>query len=225
MRAITTEQRRGKWLTGSTCDAGSCSVPTGAGFWSFWIFLMLFVASLFAEFIANDRPILAYYKGELLFPVFVDYPEEKFGGFLRRHRFPRCHDPAGDREPMAGWSGRPSATPTTPSITTCPRRPPRRRLQPDARRGLRQISERRQRPELRLRQYELARHRRSGPRRHCPAHLWLPHFGAVRPYPHHRCPRSSASLPAPCRAISAAGSTSSSSGSSRSGPRSRPSIC
>ena len=36
----------------------------------------------FAEFIANDRPILVSYKGELLFPVLVDYPEEKFGGFL-----------------------------------------------------------------------------------------------------------------------------------------------
>lgn len=52
------------------------------GWWSFWIFLVLFVASLFAEFIANDRPILVSYRGEILAPVFVDYPEEKFGGFL-----------------------------------------------------------------------------------------------------------------------------------------------
>jgi microcin C transport system permease protein len=52
------------------------------GVWSFWIFLVLFVMSLFAEFIANDRPIVAVYKGEVLFPVFVSYPEEKFGGFL-----------------------------------------------------------------------------------------------------------------------------------------------
>lgn len=51
------------------------------GYWSLWIFLVLFVLSLFAEFIANDRPILASYKGELLYPVLVDYPEEKFGGF------------------------------------------------------------------------------------------------------------------------------------------------
>lgn len=54
----------------------------GRGAWSFWIFLILFVVSLFAELIANDRPILARYKGEWLFPVVVDYPEEKFGGFL-----------------------------------------------------------------------------------------------------------------------------------------------
>ncbi|MEM9734477.1 MAG: ABC transporter permease [Pseudomonadota bacterium] len=52
------------------------------GYWSLWIFAILFVLSLFAEFIANDRPILVSYKGELLYPVMVDYPEEKFGGFL-----------------------------------------------------------------------------------------------------------------------------------------------
>ncbi len=52
------------------------------GYWSLWIFLFLFVFSLLAEFIANDRPILVSYKGEILMPIFVDYPEEKFGGFL-----------------------------------------------------------------------------------------------------------------------------------------------
>lgn len=52
------------------------------GFWSLAIFLTLFVLSLFAEFIANDKPILLVYKGEVLFPVLVDYPESKFGGFL-----------------------------------------------------------------------------------------------------------------------------------------------
>lgn len=51
------------------------------GWWSMWIFLFLFIASLFAEFIANDKPILVSYKGEILMPVLVDYPEEKFGGF------------------------------------------------------------------------------------------------------------------------------------------------
>ena len=52
------------------------------GYWSLWIFLVLFVLSLFAEFIANDKPIIVHYKGEWLAPVFVDYPESKFGGFL-----------------------------------------------------------------------------------------------------------------------------------------------
>ena len=51
------------------------------GYWSLWIFMVLFVLSLFSEFIANDRPLIASYKGEILFPVLIDYPEEKFGGF------------------------------------------------------------------------------------------------------------------------------------------------
>ena len=51
------------------------------GFWSLCVFMVVFVIALFAEFIANDRPILASYKGEILFPIFKDYPDEKFGGF------------------------------------------------------------------------------------------------------------------------------------------------
>ncbi|MFC6489838.1 ABC transporter permease [Nitratireductor sp. GCM10026969] len=54
----------------------------GRGYWSLWIFLVLFILSLFAEFLANDKPILVSYKGEILVPVLVDYPEEMFGGFL-----------------------------------------------------------------------------------------------------------------------------------------------
>ncbi len=54
------------------------------GYWSFWLFMILFIMSLLSNILANDRPILAWYKGELLFPAFVNYPEEKFGGFLAR---------------------------------------------------------------------------------------------------------------------------------------------
>ena len=54
------------------------------GYWSFWIFLFFFVLSLFSEFIANDRPLVVAYKGEILLPILHDYPEEKFGGFLAR---------------------------------------------------------------------------------------------------------------------------------------------
>jgi len=50
------------------------------GWWSLWIFLAIFVLSLFAEFIANDRPLVVSYKEQLYFPVFVDYPETQFGG-------------------------------------------------------------------------------------------------------------------------------------------------
>ena len=52
------------------------------GYWSLWIFTGLFVASLFAELIANDKPILIKFAGELYAPVFIDYPETLFGGFL-----------------------------------------------------------------------------------------------------------------------------------------------
>jgi microcin C transport system permease protein len=50
------------------------------GFWSLWAFLALFVFSLFAEFIANDRPLLVRYEGRYYFPVIVDYAETEFGG-------------------------------------------------------------------------------------------------------------------------------------------------
>src|SRR6201985_2809522 len=50
------------------------------GYWSFWIFLILFLISLFAELIANDRPFLIKYDGHLYWPAFVSYPETTFGG-------------------------------------------------------------------------------------------------------------------------------------------------
>src|SRR5215472_5583007 len=50
------------------------------GFWSLWIFLALFLVTLFAEFIANDRPILVRFEGAWYFPVFTDYSETTFGG-------------------------------------------------------------------------------------------------------------------------------------------------
>lgn len=52
------------------------------GWWSLWIFLFLCLVSFSAELIANDRPIVACYKGNLLFPILFDYPDEKFGGNL-----------------------------------------------------------------------------------------------------------------------------------------------
>jgi microcin C transport system permease protein len=50
------------------------------GFWSLWIFLALFFICLFAEFIANDKPVLVKYHSNLYFPIFKDYPETTFGG-------------------------------------------------------------------------------------------------------------------------------------------------
>ncbi len=50
------------------------------GYWSLWIFLVLFVLSLGAELIANDRPILVRYDGRFYVPFVVRYPETTFGG-------------------------------------------------------------------------------------------------------------------------------------------------
>ncbi|WP_235604721.1 ABC transporter permease [Sulfitobacter sp. EhC04] len=49
-------------------------------YWSLWIFAILFGISLFAEFVANDRPILVNYRGEYFMPIFSFYPETAFGG-------------------------------------------------------------------------------------------------------------------------------------------------
>ena len=45
-----------------------------------WIFLVLFMVTLFAEFIANDSPLVVRYKGDFYFPIFKVYPETTFGG-------------------------------------------------------------------------------------------------------------------------------------------------
>ncbi len=55
-------------------------VANRRGFWSLWLFLALFVVTLFAEFVANDKPFLVFYKGEFYTPVLTAYPETAFGG-------------------------------------------------------------------------------------------------------------------------------------------------
>ena len=52
------------------------------GYYSLWIFMVLFVLSLFAEFIANDKPILMSHNDELWVPVMFAYTEEELGGEL-----------------------------------------------------------------------------------------------------------------------------------------------
>ncbi|WP_404369419.1 ABC transporter permease [Marinobacter sp.] len=52
------------------------------GFWSLWLFLGIFGLSLFAELIANDKPLMIEYRDSFYFPVVESIPEETFGGFL-----------------------------------------------------------------------------------------------------------------------------------------------
>lgn len=49
-------------------------------FWSLWIFLIAFGLSLFAEILANDKPILISYRGAMFAPIYRFYPETAFGG-------------------------------------------------------------------------------------------------------------------------------------------------
>ncbi|HET9717517.1 MAG TPA: ABC transporter permease [Pseudolabrys sp.] len=48
------------------------------GYWSLWIFLALFIVSLFAEFISNDKPIFIHVNGRSFFPAVVTYPDTAF---------------------------------------------------------------------------------------------------------------------------------------------------
>ena len=53
------------------------------GYWSLWIFAVLFGVSLFAEVLSNDRPIVARYEGRTYWPLLQDLPETTFGGDFR----------------------------------------------------------------------------------------------------------------------------------------------
>jgi microcin C transport system permease protein len=50
------------------------------GYYSLWIFAVLFALSLAAEALSNDKPLVVSYAGKLYFPIFKNYPETSFGG-------------------------------------------------------------------------------------------------------------------------------------------------
>lgn len=50
------------------------------GYVSLILFTLLFVLSLFADVLCNDKPLLVRYDGHYYFPLLVDYPETAFGG-------------------------------------------------------------------------------------------------------------------------------------------------
>jgi microcin C transport system permease protein len=56
------------------------------GYWSLWIFAALFVVTLCAELIANDRPIVVRYDGHFYFPVFFEYPRRPSAASSRPRR-------------------------------------------------------------------------------------------------------------------------------------------
>ena len=112
------------------------------GYWSLWIFLALFVLSLFAEFIANDKPFLIWYDGAPHVPVFQSYPETAFGGEFPTeadYRDPYLQEKIAEK----GWVLWPlipyQLQALSPGICRCPR-PPRQiatiGLAPTTRRGM-----------------------------------------------------------------------------------------
>jgi microcin C transport system permease protein len=50
------------------------------GYYSLIIFTVLFVLSLLAEFISNDKPLIVRYNGQIMFPIVTTYSEKAFGG-------------------------------------------------------------------------------------------------------------------------------------------------
>ena len=52
------------------------------GYLSLWIITIMILLSLFAEFIANDKPLVMTYKSDVYFPVLIAYPETTFGGIF-----------------------------------------------------------------------------------------------------------------------------------------------
>lgn len=86
MTAATTSARRffGLTITPLTARRLANFRANRRGYWSLWIFLILFVLSLFAEFIANDKPLIVRFDGAFYTPIFNAYPETTFGGEDRK---------------------------------------------------------------------------------------------------------------------------------------------
>ena len=173
------------------------------GYWSLWIFLILFVVSLFAELIANDRPFLVKYDGHLYWPAFFSYSETTFGGDFETaadYRDPYLQKQIADKGGTIVW---PLIRTYDTHTSTCRRR----RLEADRMLTEQQCSETVQKKRLSGRR-DLEYNwlvPTTRPRRGRPPDLRIPRLGIVRSDADDR-PRSSVLPRAACRAISAAGS-------------------
>ncbi len=52
------------------------------GYWSLWIFLLIFILSLAAELLANEKPLLVHYQQRWYLPLLIDYSEQDYGGLF-----------------------------------------------------------------------------------------------------------------------------------------------
>ncbi len=100
---VTAEGPQRRWISPLNERRWQIFKAHARGYWSLWIFLVLFVLSLFAEFIANDKPLMVHYEGRNYFPVFKSYPETAFGGIFETEAVYR--DPAVKSliEEKGGW--------------------------------------------------------------------------------------------------------------------------
>ncbi len=76
------------------------------GFISLWVFLFLFVTSLFAEVIANDKPFMIHYDGRFYFPSIFTYAETTFGGEFETaadYRDPYLQQKVADKDGRMFW--------------------------------------------------------------------------------------------------------------------------
>ena len=196
------------------------------GYWSFWIFLILFFVSLFAELIANDRPFLIKFDGHLYWPAFVSYSETTFGGDFETaadYRDPYLQKLIADKGGTIVWPLiRYSYDTHNLDLPTPAPSKPTWMLTEDAVQGggAEEGPEELPRPRI-----QLARHRRSGPRRGRAADLRLSHLGAVRPHADHHLLDHRHRRRRRAGLFRRLDRSSASSASSKSGPRSPRSIC
>lgn len=73
------------------------------GWWSLWLFLVLFIFTMGAELVANDKPLLLKYDGHYYAPVFRTYYETEFGGFLDTEADYRDPEVKNLIEEKGGW--------------------------------------------------------------------------------------------------------------------------
>ena len=155
------------------------------GYWSFWIFLVLFVVSLFAELIANDRPFMIKYDGHLYWPAFISYSETTFGGdFETAADYRDPYSAETDQADKGGTIFWPLIRYSydTHNLDLPTPAPSEADLDADRDSSASEVvAEEGHLTELPRPRIQLARHRRSGPRRGGTPDLRIPNFGLVRP--------------------------------------------
>lgn len=92
------------------------------GYWSLWIFAVLFALSMCSELIANDKPLLVHFNDRWYVPVLANYSESDFGGPFATPAQYQDHGCVSILSSTVGRCGHRFALAQTASIT--PPRPP-----------------------------------------------------------------------------------------------------